>query len=170
MIPAYALNNFSSVKLHLWGSLVYLVFCVEHCHKRPFFGHLNWYSWGVIFLPWKKALRNEYVIFLFLLTQNMWNPNVQIAHFFYLFQVATDWDVLRLSDNSRILLCGMYSNNSLEWRIARRKHWKPVSDFLIKTRNFQSRFCSFFVIIKLLQHYMSNIASSSSILGAWTID
>ena len=74
-----------------------------------------------------------------------WNSNAQLAYFSYLFQVAqiADWDVLRSSANSQIILRGLHSTKSLiaswlrsdgsisQWRIDRTRLWKPVSDLMV---------------------------------------
>ena len=95
------------------------------------------------------------------------------ANFFNCWQIV-DWYMLRSSTNSRVFLHGLHSNNFLkaswsgvlgfsQWRIAKTKLWKSVSDLAannntlaINTGNFLSCFWSAFVILKL-PHYISNM-------------
>ena len=98
-------------------------------------------------------------------------------------QQIVDWDVLRSSANSQVLLYGLHFTNSIkvswlrstecpgldsfmsQWCITRTKPWKPVLDLTVSnnalamqhTRHFLSCFCSIFIILKLMQHYMLNI-------------
>ena len=69
----------------------------------------------VISLPW-KICQYGYVIYLILLIKSMRNPNIQLAHLSYLFQVVTDCglDVFRWSANSQVPLSGLYSSSSLK--------------------------------------------------------
>ena len=88
------LHNFSSMKPHLWHRL--WRFLVNHClihwtlsQKTPYFVTCN-IEKQVISLLWKKTCHYGYTTFLILLTKSMRKPNIQLAHFSYLFQLTLD--------------------------------------------------------------------------------
>ena len=91
----------------------FTAFCIEYCHNKPFFVTCNDILRKIdISLPWKKTCRNGYAIFLFLLTKIMMRSNAQLAHFSYLFRMATDCGLMyKSSANSHVHLCGFHSTN-----------------------------------------------------------
>ena len=99
-------EHFSSLKLNLWGRLQRFIlvnplpFMLKVSKKKKkkkknfFFITCNdILEKQVISLSWKKTHHNPYTIFLILLTKSMRKPNVQLAHFSYLFQVVADCEL-----------------------------------------------------------------------------
>ena len=162
------------MKLHLWGILQEFIFVIptiysfKYCHKRPICKDIlkKW----VIYLPWKTYWYG-YAIFLIFLTKSMRNPNTQLVHFSYLFEVASDCRLgcVRSRANFWVLLCilqsllkcldrglmSIWSWFIFQWQITRMNLWKPVSDLAVSNdtltinlSNFLSYFCGILFSLK----------------------
>ena len=185
LILPYTQNNFSSMKPHFRGRLRRFIlvglqsYVLNSVIKDSFFIAWMIFLRNRLFLCLERRHRYGYVIFLILSTKSMGNPNNQLAHFFYLFQMAADYwlgyvEVLEY-------LCGLHSTNirKASWlkfdehlgrrsTLTRRKLWKSVSDLMVSNDTlainiFFSCLCSVFIILE----YYITCTFSSTILGAW---
>ena len=149
-----------------------------------------------LFLGFEKSLGHfVFAIFLILLIKNMRDTNSLFTHvffsFFFKWRQFVDCDVLRLNPDSRVLLHWLHSTDSfkvywstsnnrpglgssLRWWIAITKLWKPLSNLLISnntlainTRKLLS--CFWYVILKLPQHYISNMYFQFLHFRGWEI-
>ena len=108
------------MKLHLGRLQIFILvnplpFIKNIVVKKIFVTCNNSLEKRVTSILWEKISYNGYAIVLILLTKSMRTSNTQLAHFnFFKWWQIVDWDVLRSSANSRVLLHRLYSTNSLK--------------------------------------------------------
>ena len=89
-----------------------LIFCIENCHKRPILHHLQWYSWEMSHFSTLKEELSQWICDLPYSSHIIYEA-CSLFHIFQ-WQQIVHLDVLKSSENFRILLCGLHFTKSLK--------------------------------------------------------